>query len=119
LKAEALPPAARLLANGKSRTEWIGPTATGEVGMTMELPAGRAGLWGTGLTDLGSLWGPALSPYGAGGSSILWGESLANQGVWDDSILWGESWSGADLSSTVLIGDPDALSYGPLSFMRP
>ena len=83
------------------------------------LLAGRVGLWGTGLTDLGSLWGPALSPYGAGGSSILWGESLANQGVWDDSILWGESWSGADLSSTVLIGDPDALSYGPLSFMRP
>ena len=86
---------------------------------TQALLAGGSGLWGTGLPDLGGIWGPSLLPYQTGGSSILWGESLGNQGVWVDSILWGESWSGADLSSTAMIGDPDALSYGPLSFIHP
>ena len=47
------------------------------------------------------------------------GESVGGQGVWGDSILWGESWDGADLSATALIGDPDALTQGPLSFLRP
>jgi len=49
----------------------------------------------------------------------LWGESLGGQGVWNASLLWGESWDGADLSVTALIGDPDALAQGLLSFLRP
>ena len=31
------------MANGNSRIEWIGPAATGDVGMRMTLPAGGAG----------------------------------------------------------------------------
>ena len=81
--------------------------------------AGGAGLWGTGMAGPEGVWGPAVSPYGASGTSLIWGESLGGQGVWSDSLIWGEGWDGADLSATALIGDPDALAQGPLSFLRP
>ena len=95
-----------------------GPWRTVSVNAT-SLLAGGAGVWGTGLSDLGGVWGPALAAQGTSGSSILWGESLGSQGIWDDSILWGESGSSVDLSATALIGDPDALAQGPLSFILP
>lgn len=83
---------------------------------TPPLFAGGQGLWGTGLPGLGGVWGSQLI-WGENiiaGSQIIWGEN-----VWDSQIIWGESASGADLSSTALIGDPDALNQGPLSFLRP
>lgn len=96
----------------------------------MPLTAAEAGFWGTGLPDPSGVWGAAMPLYGVSvgnrsiiwgesNRSIIWGESIGAQSVWNDSIIWGEGLSGADLSSTVLLGDPDVLAYGPLSFLRP
>jgi len=74
---------------------------------TQPLLAGEQGLWGTGLPSLSSVWGSQII-WGENilaGSQIIWGEN-----VWDSQIIWGESVSGAGLSWTVLIGDPDALN---------
>ena len=70
-------------------------------------------------------WGRHLGadyfPRGRGGRQlILWGrDHLGGQSVWNDQIIWGESWSGTDLSSTALIGDPDALTARPIRFLLP
>jgi len=78
--------------------------------------AGGRGLWGMGRTGLRRVWGSQIiwGENWLAGSQIIWGEN-----VWDSQIIWGESASGADLSSTALLGDPDALTQGPLSFLRP
>ena len=74
---------------------------------TQPLLTGGQGLWGTGLTKLGGVWGTQII-WGENilaGSQIIWGE-----GVWDNQIIWGEGASSVDLSSTALLGDPDALN---------
>jgi len=77
---------------------------------TQPLLTGGQGLWGTGLMKLGGVWGTQII-WGENilaGSQIIWGEN-----VWDSQIIWGEGISSVDLSSTALLGDPDALNQGP------
>ena len=80
---------------------------------TQPLLAGGSGVWGTGL-GLGNVWGSQViwGENSLSGSQVIWGES-----VWGSQVIWGESAGSADLSSTALMGDPDALTQGPLSFL--
>ena len=58
---------------------------------TQPLLTSGQGLWGTGLTKLGGVWGTQII-WGENilaGSQIIWGEC-----VWDNQIIWGESTSG-------------------------
>ena len=74
------------------------------------LLAGGLGVWGTQI-----LWGDNI----LSASQIIWGESAGSGDVWNSQILWGDSTSSTDLSSTALLGDPDQITPGPLSFLMP
>ncbi len=105
--------------------------ASGLVSMdAAPLLSDSGGFWGTGLLDPAIIWGQSAPLYvesksdraiiwGESSRAIIWGESIGAQSVWGDAIIWGEHSNSVDLSSTALIGDPDALAYGPLSFLRP
>ncbi len=68
------------------------------------------GVWGTQI-----LWGDRV----LSASQVIWGESAGSGDVWNSQILWGDSTSSTDLSSTALLGDPDQITPGPLSFLMP
>lgn len=90
--------------------------------------SGGHGLWGTGLTHLGSVWGSQViwGENTLSGSQVIWGENALSgsqviwgESVWNSQVIWGESDPQADLSATALLGDPDALTQGPLAFLLP
>ena len=86
------------------------------------------GLWGTGLIQLGSVWGSQViwGENTLSGSQVIWGENVLSgsqviwgENVWNSQVIWGESNPQADLSATAILGDPDALNQGLLSVLTP
>ncbi len=101
--------------------------ATGQITVAdSPLLTSGQGVWGTGLLDLASVWGTQIV-WGdniLSASQIIWGDSI-HSSVWNRQIVWGDS-TGAgldqastDLSATALLGDPDQITPGPLSFLMP
>lgn len=85
--------------------------ATGQITVAdSPLLTADLGTWGS-----QALWGDSI----LSASQAIWGESAGTGTVWDSQALWGNSTSGTDLSSKALLGDPDLITPGPLSFLMP